>query len=80
MKVVDKQMLFVSSSERDSGSASDFHLSMPSHLLTCQPHQRLRLVLNDVVLPYTFYNVQESNRSFQVVQGGGDGRTHDGEA
>ena len=71
MKVVDKQMLFVSSSERDSGSASDFHLSMPSHLLTCQPHQRLRLVLNDVVLPYTFYNVQESNRSFQVVQNGG---------
>ena len=70
MKVIDKQLLFVSSAERDSGSVSDFHIALPSHLLTCQPHQRLRMILNDVVLPYTFYNVQASNNTFQVVQNG----------
>ena len=74
MKVVDKQLLFISSDERDSGSVSDFNLSLPSHLLTCLPHQSLRMVLNDVVLPYTFYNVQETNQNFQIVV---NGVTHD---
>ena len=74
MKVVDKQLLFISSDERDSGTISDFTVSMPSHLLTCRPHQRMRMVLNDVVMPYTWYNVQETNRDFQIVV---DGVTHD---
>ena len=74
MKVVDKQLLFISSDERDSGTISDFTVSMPSHLLTCRPHQRMRMVLNDVVLPYTWYNVQDSNRKFQIVV---NGVTHD---
>ena len=68
MKVIDKQLLFISSDERDSGEISNFNLSMPPHLLTCQPHQRMRMVLNDVVLPYTWYNVQETNRHFQVTE------------
>ena len=38
MKVVDKQLLFISSDERDSGTISDFTVSMPAHLLTCRPH------------------------------------------
>ena len=71
MKVIDKQLLFISSEERDNGSISDFTLSMPSHLLTCRPEQRMRMVLNDVVLPYTWYNVQETNRHFEVVENGG---------
>ena len=50
MKVIDKQLLFISSEERDSGHESDFTLSMPSHLLACQPHQKMRMVLNDVVI------------------------------
>ena len=74
MKVIDKQLLFINSDERDSGTVSDFHLSLPSHLIACQPHQRMRMVLNDVVIPYTWYNVQETNRSFQIVQ---SGTTHD---
>ena len=53
MKVIDKQLLFISSDERDSGSISDFTVSMPSHLLTCRPSQKMRMVLNDVVMPYT---------------------------
>ena len=71
MKVIDKQLLFISSDERDSGSISDFTVSMPSHLLTCRPSQKMRMVLNDVVMPYTWYNVQETNRHFEVVEGGG---------
>jgi hypothetical protein len=70
MKVIDKQLLFISSDERDSGTSSDFHLSLPSHLLTCRQNQRMRLVLNDVVMPYTFYNVQDSNRHFDLVENG----------
>ena len=72
--MIDKQLLFINSDERDSGTVSDFHLSLPSHLIACQPHQRMRLALNDVVIPYTWYNVQETNRSFQIVQ---SGTTHD---
>ena len=53
MKVIDKQLLFINSNERDSGIVSDFHLSLPPHLLTCRPQQRMRMVLNDVVIPYT---------------------------
>ena len=68
MKVIDKQLLFISSDERDSGEISNFNLAMPPHLLTCRPHQRMRMVLNDVVLPYTWYNVQETNRHFQVTE------------
>ena len=71
MKVIDKQLLFISSDERDTGSISDFTLSMPSHLLTCQPHQKMRMVLNDVVMPYTWYNIQETNRHFEIVENGG---------
>ena len=71
MKVVDKQLIFISSDERDSGSSSDFKISIPSHLLTCQPHQHMRVILNDVVLPYTWYNAQETNRHFEVVEEGG---------
>ena len=74
MKVVDKQLLFINSDERDSGTISDFTVSMPAHLLTCRPQQRMRMVLNDVVMPYTWYNVQESNRHFQIVV---NGVTHD---
>ena len=70
MKVIDKQLLFISSDERDSGTSSDFHISLPSHLLACQQHQRMRLVLNDVVMPYTFYNVQDTNRHFELVENG----------
>ena len=71
MKITDKQLLFISSDERDSGSISDFTLAMPSHLLTCRPEQKMRMVLNDVVMPYTWYNVQETNRHFQVSENGG---------
>ena len=74
MKVIDKQLLFINSNERDSGIVSDFHLSLPPHLLSCRPQQRMRMVLNDVVIPYTWYNVQETNQSFQVVV---NGSTHD---
>jgi hypothetical protein len=74
MKVIDKQLLFINSDERESGGPADFSLSLPAHLLTCAPHQKMRMVLNDVVIPYTWYNVQESNRSFQVVV---NGVTHD---
>ena len=70
MKVIDKQLLFISSDERDSGEIANFNLIMPPHLLTCQPHQRMRMVLNDVVLPYTWYNVQETNRHFEVTENG----------
>ena len=70
MKVIDKQLLFISSEERDGGSISDFTLSMPSHLLTCRPEQKMRMVLNDVVIPYTWYNVQDTNRHFEVVENG----------
>ena len=71
MKVIDKQLLFISSEERDGGSVSDFTLSMPSHLLTCRPEQKMRIVLNDVVMPYTWYNVQDTNRHVEVVENGG---------
>ena len=70
MKVIDKQLLFINSDERESGTIADFHLSLPPHLITCAPHQRMRMVLNDVVIPYTWYNVQETNQSFQTVVNG----------
>ena len=70
MKVIDKQLLFISSDERDSGTSSDFNISIPSHLMTCRQSQRMRLVLNDVVMPYTFYNVQDTNRHFEIVENG----------
>lgn len=71
MKVIDKQLLFISSDERDTGTIGDFTVAMPSHLLTCRPEQRMRMVLNDVVMPYTWYNVQETNRHFEIVENGG---------
>ena len=74
MKVIDKQLLFINSDERDRGSSADFHLTLPSHLISCLPHQNMRMVLNDVVIPYTWYNVQETNRSFQITV---NGTTHD---
>lgn len=70
MKVVDKQLLFISSEERVRGYTSDFTLNFPSHLLTCKPNQHMRVILNDVVLPYTWYNIQESNRHFTCIERG----------
>ena len=71
MKVVDKKLLFINSSERDSGYTNDFKISLPSHLLACDPHQKMRLVLNDLVLPYTWYNVQASNNAFTYIERSG---------
>eukprot|EP01047_Picozoa_sp_COSAG01_P082520 COSAG01_NODE_16884_length_1196_cov_3.291892_1_plen_127_part_00 len=70
MSVVDKKLMFVNSFERQAGTIEDFTINIPSHLLTCQSHQRLRVVLNDLVLPYTWYNVQELNRRFDVTENG----------
>ena len=72
MKVVDKKLLFISSSERDSGDPADFKISLPSHLVVCRANQRLRMVLNDLVLPYTWFNIQESNRKFFVTENGNE--------
>ena len=69
MKVVDKKLIFIDSSERDGGTSDDFTISLPSHLLTREPHQTMRLVLNDLVLPYTWYNVQSSNRTSMIQKG-----------
>ena len=69
MKVIDKKLLFINSSERESGTISDFKVTIPSHLLTCEPNQKMRLVLNDLVLPFTWYNVQSTNRTFTLQEG-----------
>eukprot|EP01050_Picozoa_sp_SAG11_P024130 SAG11_NODE_5051_length_1678_cov_50.031032_1_plen_281_part_10 len=66
MKIVDKKMIFINSSERDSGTINDFTITLPTHLLTRKDNQKMRIILNDLVLPYTWYNVQSSNRSFSV--------------
>ena len=63
MKIVDKKMVFINSSERDNGSINDFTITLPSHLLTRKDNQSMRIILNDLVLPYTWYNVQASNKS-----------------
>ena len=39
-------------------------------LVACQPNQRLRMVLNDLVLPYTWFNVQDTNNTFEVMENG----------
>ena len=66
MKIVDKKMIFINSKERDSGTINDFTITLPTHLLTRKDNQKMRIILNDLVLPYTWYNVQSSNRSFDV--------------
>eukprot|EP01050_Picozoa_sp_SAG11_P062831 SAG11_NODE_42502_length_179_cov_41.525000_1_plen_59_part_11 len=58
MKIVDKKMIFINSSERDSGTINDFTITLPTHLLTRKDNQKMRIILNDLVLPYTWYNVQ----------------------
>lgn len=71
MKVIDKRMLFVNSNERDSGTVSDFTITLPPHLLTRNNNQKMRLILNDLVLPYTWYNVQSSNQKFKARENNG---------
>jgi hypothetical protein len=68
MRVVDKKLIFIDSSERDDGTSDDFTISVPPHLLTRESHQTMRLVLNDLVLPYTRYNIQSSNRTFMIQE------------
>eukprot|EP01051_Picozoa_sp_SAG22_P017947 SAG22_NODE_2893_length_2120_cov_98.588817_2_plen_303_part_00 len=66
MKIVDKRMVFINSNERDGGTISDFTIGLPPNLLTRNNNQSMRMVLNDLVLPYTWYNVQSSNQTFNV--------------
>ena len=68
MKIVDKKMIFINSSERDSGTINDFTITLPTHLLTRKDNQKMRIILNDLVLPYTWYNVQSSNQRFTVTE------------
>jgi hypothetical protein len=68
MKIVDKRLLFINSQDRVSGSIENFTVELPSHLLMRQKNQRTRLILNDLVLPYTWYNVQATNNNFVVVE------------
>jgi hypothetical protein len=68
MKVVDKRLIFINSEDRVSGSIQDFSIEIPSHLLVAEKHQFTRLVLNDLVMPYTWYNVQASNNTFTIQE------------
>ena len=68
MKTVDKVMVFLNSTERDQGTVSDFTISLPQHLLSRKKNQQMRLILNDMNLPYTWYNVQSSNNKFKVYE------------
>ena len=68
MKIVDKVMVFLNSTERDQGTVSDFTISLPQHLLSRKKNQQMRLILNDMNLPYTWYNVQSSNNKFKVYE------------
>ena len=69
MKVIDKKMLFVNSKEREpGGTISDFTISVPPHLLTRNKNQQMRLIINDLNIPYTWYNVQSSNNVFKVYE------------
>lgn len=68
MKVVDKRLIFINSAERTSGQIEGFTIELPPHLLQHQAHQRTRLILNDLVLPYTWYNVQATNRELQLTE------------
>jgi hypothetical protein len=38
MRVVDKKLIFIDSSERDDGTSDDFTISVPPHLLTRESH------------------------------------------
>ena len=68
MKIVDKVIVFLNSTERDQGTVSDFTISLPQHLLSRKKNQQMRLILNDMNLPYTWYNVQSSNNKFKVYE------------
>ena len=68
MKIVDKVMVFLNSTERDQGTVSDFTISLPQHLLSRKKNQQMRLILNDMNLPYTWDNVQSSNNKFKVYE------------
>jgi hypothetical protein len=68
MKVVDKRLLFINSTDRVSGSIENFMIEIPPHLLHKEKHQRMRIILNDVILPFTWYNVQPSNNTLQVTE------------
>lgn len=68
MKIVDKRLLFINSNERDGGSIDNFTVTIPPQLLTRENNQKMRIVLNDLVLPYTWYNVQSSNNTFILFE------------
>ena len=50
MKVIDKQLLFISSDERDGGSISDFTVAMPSHLEAAKIGVMRRAGQDDIVV------------------------------
>jgi hypothetical protein len=68
MEVVDKRLLFINSADRVSGSIGNFMVEIPPHLLQChkEKHQRMRIIQNDVILPFMWYNAQPSNNTLQA--------------
>ena len=60
----------LSSDERDSRSVSDFTVVMPPHLLTCAPHQRMRMVPNDLLTAPTGADLISSNPGRGSLRGG----------
>ena len=68
MKVIDKRLLFINSKDRVSGSIERFKIEIPPHLLHKEKDQKMRIILNDVILPYTWYNIQVSNNTFTMIE------------
>lgn len=68
MKVIDKRLLFINSKDRVSGTIERFKIEIPPHLLHKEKDQKMRIILNDVILPYTWYNIQASNNTFTMIE------------
>ena len=67
MKVVNKQLLFIRSQDRNSGEINDFRITIPMNNIKVKANQYLRVTLGDIVLPRLWYNTRTNfNNQFAI--------------
>jgi hypothetical protein len=64
----DSFNIFINSSDRDSGSNSNFHLTIPNLFNNNSITSKLVITLNEAIIPYEWNSITDNNNALYLIE------------